>query len=366
MFPDVSTIRDVLRRPRPATDTSLPLAVELLRTLTAILESGGPDATFEPLLERLRDHQKSLAVGIDPERVQEVASALAITCASAAAAVERQQKGRQHDSAALVATIRQSTESLDTHHATARTAVDASLERLEHMSQFGQVGSLKRHVLAEAAALRQLIASHDREHRDVITGLTQRLNLVEEQLRLSADEALTDPLTRVSNRQGFDLALAKRIEGLDHATPLVLALFDVDSLRSMNESHGQVAGDAVLRHVAATIRQVVRPHDVVARIGGDEFAVIASGLTLTRAPGRLRQIIEAIGDGSIAPGAEPVAVSCGAAEFSAGDTTPTLLHRSDLALREAKTLGRGNVVTRAAPSIRSLLHPTKYRQPNWA
>ena len=116
------------------------------------------------------------------------------------------------------------------------------------------------------------------------------------------------------------------------------------------------AGDGVLRQVAKVIRDSVRQEDTVARIGGDEFALIASGLTLIQAEGRLKGIVQAITEASTAEGAT-VSVSCGVAELCAGDTPVTLLQRSDNALIDAKTLGKNRVVSRHLPYIRSFLRP---------
>jgi len=81
-----------------------------------------------------------------------------------------------------------------------------------------------------------------------------------------------DPLTGVSNRRGFDAALARVGE---RAESCALILFDLDDFKSVNDRHGHPAGDAVLHAVAHAAQGVVRQGDCLARIGGDEFALIA-------------------------------------------------------------------------------------------
>src|SRR5690606_25352143 len=81
-------------------------------------------------------------------------------------------------------------------------------------------------------------------------------------------EALTDPLTGVGNRT----ALLRRLDGAEG--PVTVALLDLDRFKPVNDRHGHAAGDQVLRIVAARLQGAVRQQDLVARYGGDEFAVV--------------------------------------------------------------------------------------------
>lgn len=84
-----------------------------------------------------------------------------------------------------------------------------------------------------------------------------------------------DPLTRVENRRALFEA-ATRIKSLSdrHGFPVSIAYLDLDGFKQLNDQKGHQAGDKVLVQTAATIRKVLRPSDVIARIGGDEFAVL--------------------------------------------------------------------------------------------
>ncbi len=85
----------------------------------------------------------------------------------------------------------------------------------------------------------------------------------------------TDPLTDVLNRRGLNEAAAAAFAQLDrHGRPVTLLVIDLDLFKSYNDIHGHQAGDALLGWVAAELRSAVRPGDTVARIGGDEFAVL--------------------------------------------------------------------------------------------
>jgi diguanylate cyclase (GGDEF)-like protein len=136
-------------------------------------------------------------------------------------------------------------------------------------------------------------------------------------------------------------------------------MFDVDGFKRVNDELGHPTGDAILQHIARSIRDSVRQDDLVARIGGDEFALIASGLTLAQAASRLRGIVNNIAGERIGDHNLTVSLSCGVSEHSAGDTVQTLISRTDAALNEAKSLGKNRVVARHAPYIRTLLRRSR-------
>ncbi|HEX3277782.1 MAG TPA: GGDEF domain-containing protein [Thermoleophilaceae bacterium] len=86
--------------------------------------------------------------------------------------------------------------------------------------------------------------------------------------------AQLDPLTGITNRRGFDQALERAQAS---GGPYALVLFDLDDFKSINDEHGHPTGDVVLRRIAESAQRAVRRGDCLARIGGDEFAVVADG-----------------------------------------------------------------------------------------
>jgi diguanylate cyclase (GGDEF)-like protein len=101
-----------------------------------------------------------------------------------------------------------------------------------------------------------------------------------------------DPLTGVSNRRGFDAALARMAASRE---PYALVLIDLDDFKRVNDELGHPAGDAVLQAVASEAAGVARQSDCVARIGGDEFAIIAPGAGAAGVLRLLRDLREALG-----------------------------------------------------------------------
>jgi diguanylate cyclase (GGDEF)-like protein len=122
-----------------------------------------------------------------------------------------------------------------------------------------------------AARLRALLGPDASSFEPHIEALLSRAREVERTKRLAA----TDPLTRVANRRGLDEALRRELSRAQRAgKPLSLLLLDVDGLKAINDTLGHPAGDRALRAVARCARQALRRGDLVARIGGDEFAVL--------------------------------------------------------------------------------------------
>jgi diguanylate cyclase (GGDEF)-like protein len=95
------------------------------------------------------------------------------------------------------------------------------------------------------------------------------------QVALVRADAMTDPLTGILNRRGFTAAAQRELERAQrYGHPLALAFVDVRGLKLVNDTRGHQAGDLLLKHVAALLRESSRSHDVVGRIGGDELAVL--------------------------------------------------------------------------------------------
>jgi diguanylate cyclase (GGDEF)-like protein len=176
----------------------------------------------------------------------------------------------------------------------------------------------------------------------VMIGLKHRLLAAEARQREIANR---DPLTGVGNRRAFDAALHRELEarrqpaGRREAddSPLALLVFDLDDFKGVNDKHGHQVGDAVLRAAAARAGGILRSTDTLARIGGDEFAVIAPGAHGEGARRMAEAIAGAVGmrePGSPSP--NPTA-SIGWAVFPEdGHDFETLMHAADERLLRLK------------------------------
>lgn len=181
--------------------------------------------------------------------------------------------------------------------------------------------------------------------------LLQRSMLVK-QLEIAAT---TDDKTGVYNAAGWrhlathELARAAR----DVDASIGVLMIDLDHFKRINDRHGHLAGDEVLKSVAATIALEVRDYDAVGRFGGEEFVVLLPGTTETDVCAiaeRIRHSITTVsvmtphGDGPVA--IRGLSASIGVAMYpSAGSAVDRLLHAADIALYRAKNDGRNRVVT---------------------
>ncbi len=171
-------------------------------------------------------------------------------------------------------------------------------------------------------------------------------------MRHDAAASVFDELTGVLNRRGFFAESSKRIAEVDRATvdrEIVVMVVDVDHFKRVNDVHGHGAGDEVLVRTAERIRAAVGPDAVVARLGGEEFAVVEV-LPRGDAPyvaQRVRTAISAAGahatvTASIGVAAEPASLVGGS--IAADDVLVELLERADRAMYSAKAAGRDAVV----------------------
>jgi len=173
----------------------------------------------------------------------------------------------------------------------------------------------------------------------------------EEELAASQQQleelALRDGLTGVLNRRALleraaiELARAEREEG-----DLAVIMLDLDHFKAVNDTHGHLAGDAVLRDAVARVQTAVRVYDLVGRYGGEEFLVVAPGAGPTEAMAVAERIRSAIADRpTVWEGSEiAVTTSVGVVSVAPGEDLVQALGRADAALYQAKDAGRNCVV----------------------
>jgi diguanylate cyclase (GGDEF)-like protein len=178
--------------------------------------------------------------------------------------------------------------------------------------------------------------------------------LLDRQRRASLQQALHDPLTGLPNRTLLDDRLQQAIIQSERGRYRSAGLYiDLDGFKPLNDTHGHEAGDQVLREVASRLRDAMREADTVARIGGDEFFVVAPQTGSTESAmalaGKLQMIVQtpmwlSEGNQMVSVGA-----SIGICLFPFPGATPELvLQRSDRSMYAAKRDGRGRAVLSSA------------------
>ena len=145
--------------------------------------------------------------------------------------------------------------------------------------------------------------------------------------------AASDPLTGLPNRRRWDEEAARMVARAERTgEPLTIALMDLDRFKSYNDANGHQAGDRLLKEASAAWREQLRAGDLLARWGGEEFAVALPGATAEQAVPVLERLRSATPSGQTA--------SVGVAAFAPGATLAQLVEQADQALYRAKANGR--------------------------
>ncbi|GGC11975.1 GGDEF domain-containing protein [Oxalicibacterium flavum] len=163
----------------------------------------------------------------------------------------------------------------------------------------------------------------------------------------------TDTLTGLLNRQAFEMVFHQAmLDSERRGTPLCAILFDLDYFKNVNDAHGHLAGDRVLRDVAGIARGAVRENDIVARWGGEEFLVLLKDCPLQQAiviAEKLRTRI-ATHDFALQGSDLLLTTSLGIAEYAQRESPSDFFSRADRALYQAKEKGRNRIAVSQPPS----------------
>jgi len=162
--------------------------------------------------------------------------------------------------------------------------------------------------------------------------------------------AEVDPLTELSNRRGFEAHLQQAITRVARTGQSASLMYiDLDRFKPVNDTHGHLAGDAVLWAVASLLRHGVRDSDIVARLGGDEFAVILAGCSLKRARRIASDLLESLRGLSIPWDLQrlKVGASIGIARIGGSMSVDDAVAAADAQCYRAKAMGRDNVQVEA-------------------
>lgn len=212
--------------------------------------------------------------------------------------------------------------------------------------EFPAVGSLIENVVAVTKQMRE----ENQQLESNLAASTSEISTLRRNVVAIQKEAMSDPLTGVSNRKSFDRAILKMIEATkDQLEPLALVMADVDHFKNFNDKYGHQTGDQVLRLVAEVMKANVKGQDMLARYGGEEFSILLPGTTLENAhmlADRIRRAVEArrLKKRQSNEDLGVVTMSMGVAAFSSDDTTQSLIERADQSLYLAKQRGRNCVI----------------------
>lgn len=185
-------------------------------------------------------------------------------------------------------------------------------------------------------------------------GVVNSLRDLSQRKKLEAElenAAYTDVLTGIPNRRAFSDALIARVASADvDRSPAFCALFDIDHFKVVNDSFGHAAGDRALQAFAEIAKETVRQTDMMARVGGEEFAIILYATDVDdalRVCDRLRERVASMHVPLEGGKTIRFTVSAGVTAIEAGMDETAILRAADVALYRAKSAGRNRLMLAA-------------------
>jgi diguanylate cyclase len=217
-----------------------------------------------------------------------------------------------------------------------------------------------RATLARLAAMVKDVSEDNRAFEAKLNQSTRTIGELQSELEAARSESLIDSLTLLGNRKSFDRSIedAVRNAGQDN-TPVSLLMADIDRFKSFNDWYGHLVGDQVLRLVATALKQNTRPEDMVARFGGEEFAIILPQAELHHAINVAERLRTAVASRPLVNRSTKqrlcqITISIGVATLRRREGARALIERADHNLNAAKSAGRNRVVAEdplAEPSL---------------
>lgn len=232
------------------------------------------------------------------------------------------------------------------------TTLEQCQRDLEAISDPGGVQRIISSLVTSTNAVRESTETLQKE----VAATRDEMQQLRGQMGALQSLAQTDPLTRLRNRRGFEMAVAEYAMG--HGANLAgcsVMIADIDYFKRVNDSYGHLVGDQVIRALAQVLQNCVKGRDIAARWGGEEFIVL-----LPETPGEgavmlAEQLRTAFGKTRIKRGGkqqelnDSVTISIGVAQIGSGELLEQAVDRADSALYQAKNGGR-NCVRVAAPA----------------
>ncbi len=203
----------------------------------------------------------------------------------------------------------------------------------DHMDSFLQ---------AELSRDRQSGAISERL-KEELTEAEQKIEILRKQLEKEREQSMKDALTGLFNRKAYDQYIKDELARFKrYASPFVLAVWDVDRFKSVNDQYGHVAGDKVLKIIANVIADNTRETDIAARYGGEEFVVIMPETKVEAAYKSLDKLRVMIQNCAFhfRDRRVEITASCGITESRVEDTPESIFQRADRGLYRAKEKGR--------------------------
>ena len=299
------------------------------------------------VVAEVQECQTTLAVGAKASDVEEVCLACLDTSRDFLASSNATESERQQCFADLRGVAQGAMDEISGSSVMAGTDLCASVDRFDAVLKLPTLAEVKALLAAEVAAFKQAQAAHESEFNQTMATYQTQIAELETSIVRNDGDATMDALTGLINRGAFD----RTVQGLVDmpGARFSLALIDVDGLKRVNDEHGHVSGDRVLLGIAQVLKASIRDIDLVARYGGDEFAILMRDSNLHQCESRVYNAISTITHNRLTADdgrAVQFTISGGVTELRAGDTMKTVAARAAEGLADAKRGGGNHIVAR--------------------
>ena len=226
--------------------------------------------------------------------------------------------------------------------ALSNSSLEKHIERLSSTNKPSEILQAASEIIADT----RCFVSNTQAFEESLKDSSTQIEALQEELIQAREEATIDALTGLNNRRGLDKTLQESLRiSNEQKKPLCILMMDIDHFKSINDNHGHLIGDKVLKGVADLLSSQIRGNDYVARYGGEEFMVILKETPITSAfvvAEKIRVAIERLKLKEIKTGKEldPITTSVGVACYRHGENMEDFINRCDQTLYRAKKLGR--------------------------
>ena len=333
----------------------------LLSLLAAAAVEGGSLKTRE-FRSRLQTYRHNLVATNGKKEFARYATECIAMCEDYFERSRRYLLERESEFGELIQYLRDSVNRLAGESETFTAELSRTSERMERLNDIEDIRELKKLISNEVQLLKRTIDEKREREEASYSRLSKRMELLQQSLDQTREEAALDGLTGIPNRRTFDRTLAKWIaDKKSSGGRFVLALLDLDNFKAINDTRGHQVGDRVLLCAARFFSKQIRQDDFLARFGGEEFVLLVGGLNADQAHSKFTDMLERLAattyDYEIAGGVASISFtsSCGLAECVQDEPADVLLRRADEALYQAKKNGKNCVVLAPADKKSSKL-----------